>query len=55
MFMQGTDIAYRIKFGDTIVLIDERENIQLELDEDTINKVHNQLKKQTDYKGKRNL
>lgn len=55
MFMQGSSIAYRIKFGDIMVLIDERENIQLELDEDTINKIHNQLKKQTDHKGKRNL
>ncbi len=55
MFCSSWEIYFRICFNEKVEIIDEKQSIRLILDEETIDKLHNYLKKKTINLGKKNI
>ncbi len=56
LYFASWEVKFRIVLKDfDLEIIDESSNIRLKLDDDTILKIHNFLKKKVDNKGKKNI
>lgn len=55
LYFSSQEVYFRIILTDQLYLIDEKNSIQIKLDEETINYLHNKLKKKINTTGKKNI